>query len=205
MRPAIAFVATLAFVGGVLAGLGYLGGEARSRLAPRDRYRIRFVDIECDAPPGVSRETFLMEVRYTCGEPETIQLLDPELTAILTTAFASHPWVEAVEAVECQPPRRVCVQLRFRTPVLAVKLTSGERRWVDGKAVLLPVSDITRELPELIAEVNEPPSPTGQVWSDPTVKRAVELVRAYSPKRLEKTAVGWRLTLPDGKVMNVGN
>ena len=45
---------------------------------------------------------------------------------------------------------------------------------------------------------------TPSAWADDTVRRAVELVRAYHPRRLEKTPAGWRLTGADGKTLTVG-
>jgi hypothetical protein len=43
--------------------------------------------------------------------------------------------------------------------------------------------------------------PSGKPWADDTVKRAVELVEAHRPRKLEKTASSWRLTMSDGKTL----
>jgi hypothetical protein len=202
-RFILAVLVTLVAVAGVLFGLGYLGDAARDRLGPRDRYLVRFADVECDVPPGHGRESFLAEVRYVGNAPESFQLLDPDLGPELSTAFAAHPWVEGVDGVDPQPPNRVRVRLRFRTAVLAVRLEGGGVRLVDANAVLLPGPGEGQGLAELVTPVKEPPSPAGQVWVDDTVKRAVELVRVYQPRRLEKTPAGWRLTGADGKTLHV--
>lgn len=198
-----ALIVTLAVVAGVLAGLGALGDKARDRIFLRDRYRVRFADIRCDVPPGHNRETFLMEVRYVGAAPESFQLLDRDLSDMLSAAFASHPWVEAVDGVEIHPPRDVSVRLRFRKPVLMVKLLNGERRLVDRNCVLLPISDHAGDLPVLIAAANVPQVAAGQVWDEPDVKRAVELVRRQPLTRLEKTGVGWTITALDGTMTHI--
>jgi hypothetical protein len=202
-RPVLAVLLTLGAVAGLLFGLARLGDEARRRLGPRDRYTARFADVECDAPPGLDRPTFLAEVRYAASVPESFQLLDPELPARLAAAFAVHPWVESVTGVDVAPPARVRVRLRFRTPVLAVPTDGGVVRLVDAGGVLLPATAPPAGLPELVNVVPPPVTPAGQVWADDTVKRAAELVTAYRPARLERTPIGWRLTQHDGKVLVV--
>ena len=51
----LAALVTLAAVAGLLYGLARLGDEARRRIGPRDRYTVRFADVECDTPPGRDR------------------------------------------------------------------------------------------------------------------------------------------------------
>jgi hypothetical protein len=203
LRPVLAMLLTLGAVAGLLFGLGWVGDHARKGLGPHDRYRVRFADVECDTPPGCDRPTFLSEVRYVSDVPDTFQLLDPELTPKLSAAFAAHPWVEAVDGVDVEPPARVRVRVRFRTPALVVRLESGGVRLVDENGVLLPVSEAPLGLAELATAVRDPQSQAGKLWPDDTVKRAVELVRSYHPRRLEKTSSGWRLTGPDGKVLTI--
>lgn len=202
-RPVVGALLTLGVLAGLLLGLGWLGDEARRRVGPRERYAVRFADIDCDAPPGLDRPTFLAEVRYASGFPDTVNLLDPELTPKLTVAFAAHPWVEAVDGVAVEPPDRLRVRLRFRTSVLAVAVEGGGVRVVDGKAVLLPLSASPADLPELATPVTPPGCRAGHAWPDETVKRAVELVTVYRPRRLERMPTGWRLTLPEGRTIQV--
>ncbi|MDB5312107.1 MAG: ftsQ [Gemmataceae bacterium] len=203
MRPAALALLTLVLAGGLLAGLGQLGDEALRRIGPRDRYKVRFVDVECDPPPNTNRPTFLAEVRYVGNFPDTFNALDPADRVRLSAAFAAHPWVEAVEGVAVEPATLVRVRLKFRTPVLAVKVDGGAVRLVDGNKVLLPEAVTPPGVAELADTVPVPPTPAGQVWADETVKRAVEVVVAYKPTRLEKMVRGWRLTLPDGRVLQV--
>ena len=67
------------------------------------------------------------------GIPDRLSVLEPGLPSRLAAAFtAHHPWVESVERVEVVPPHRLCVRLRFRTPVLRVRPTEGPPVMVDA-------------------------------------------------------------------------
>lgn len=191
---------TLAVSAGLIWGISRLGEEARRGLGTRDRYSVRFAEIECEPPPELDRSTFLSEVRYNSKFPERFQSLDPDLTTKLTAAFITHPWVAGLESVIVEATGTVRVKLKYRTPILAVRTTTGTRV-VDGERVLLPVATKADGLPELITQVATPNISAGQVWVDETVKRAVELVDTHHPKKLEKTQNGWRLTLADGKTL----
>jgi hypothetical protein len=200
IRRLVAVILTLAIVAGLVWGVSRLGDEARRGIGIRDRYSVRFAEIECEPPPGFDRPTFLSEVRYVSNFPELFQSLDPNLTAKLTAAFTAHPWVAGVESVFVESNGTVRVKLKFRTPVLAVR-TVGGTRIVDGAGVLLPMAADPDGLPELLTSVPTPTTSTGQVWTDEIVKRAVELTELHHPRKLEKTATGWRLTMADGKTL----
>jgi hypothetical protein len=202
-RRVLAALLTLAAVGGLVWGVSRLGDEARRGIGPRDRYAVRFADIECDPPPGLDRAGFLAEVRYVSNFPESFQSLDPDLAPKLSAAFAAHPWVAGVDAVSADADGTVRVKVRHRTPALAVNLAGGGVRVVDGACVLLPREADRAGLPELVTPVPPPASAAGQVWADDTVRRAVQLVAAHRPRKLEKLATGWRLTMPDGKTLAI--
>jgi hypothetical protein len=188
---------------GALLGLGWLGNEALRWIGPRDRYRARVADIECDSPPDTTREAFLAEVRYVGDLPETFNTLGPADRDRVTAAFAAHPWVRTVNELQVEPGNVVRARLTFRAPILVVKLEDGSSRLVDASGVLLPVATAPPGVAELLTPVAEPETPAGQVWVDETVRRAVELVKAYQPTRLEKAPSGWRLTQPGGNVLVV--
>jgi hypothetical protein len=193
----------LALVGGVVYAVAWLGGRAGERVAGRDRYAVRVADIACDAPPGKDRATFLTEVRYLAGLPETVRAVDPTLPEQLTPAFARHPWVAEVVGVTVEADATVRVGLRFRVPVLAVRVIGdSEVRTVDRSGVLLPPG-APGPMAELANAVLPPKRPAGEVWDDPTVRRAAELAAEHRPRRIEKTAREWRLTLDPGKVLLV--
>lgn len=200
-RRLMVVAATLAVLAGVVWGVSRIGDEARRGIGARDRYTVHFADIECAAPPGLERATFLSEVRYVSNFPETFQSLDSDLTAKLTAAFVVHPWVGVVEGVTVTPTGGVWVNLRFRVPVLSVR-REGRAVLVDAAGVVLPPEAVGAGLPELAAANTTPPA-AGQVWRDADVRRAVELVASHAPQRIEKAGAGWRLTTPDGKTLIV--
>lgn len=201
-RPVLTVLVTLGLVAAALFGLSRLGDEARRNIGPRDRYAVPFADIRCDAPPGVTRETFLAEVRYAAKAAPTFQALDPDLKPKLTAAFAAHPWVQSVDRVSVEPPDVVSVRLTFRTPVLAIS-DGNAKRAVDAKGVLLPAPAPTAGLPELLSPV-KPPGQAGQPWPDNAVIRAASVAVEYKPKTIERTEQGWQLIQPDGKRLLVG-
>lgn len=198
----LAVVLTLGVAAALLFGLSRLGDEARRNIGPRDRYAVRFADVRCDAPPGMSRETFLAEVRYNADAAPTFQSIAPDLAPTLTAAFAAHPWVESVDGVTVEPPAAVSVALTFRTPVLAVAF-GGATRAVDAKGVLLPASAPTADLPLLLTSVAAPGKP-GQPWPDAVVASAAPVAEAYKPKTIERTEQGWELVQPNGQKLMVG-
>lgn len=202
-RRLVAVVGTLAVAGGVVAAVRWLGEEATTEIAGRDRYAVPLAEVGFDLPPGTDRDTFLAEVRYAGHPPDPVHPLDPADRGKLAAAFAAHPWVEAVEGVNGEPPA-VRVRLRFRAPVLAVKGAGGAVRLVDGDGVVLPVAPTPTGLAELVTPLLAAVPAAGRVWDDETVRRAVELVMVYRPAKLEHLPRGWRLTLPDGKVLLVG-
>jgi hypothetical protein len=194
---------TLVAATSMVAGIVWLGDLSRQRLSSRERYLIHFADIDCNPPPGTDRESFLAEVRYVAKCPESFQIVDPEFAHRLTAAFSQHPWVAAVERVSADPSGKVRVNLKHRTPALGVPLTNGQRRVVDATGVLLPLGADVRGLPELITPLSPPTTAAGQVWADPTLRRALDLLAAHHPRAMEKTTHGWRLMMADGKVFVV--
>jgi hypothetical protein len=212
-RPLIGALLTLAVAAGVVLAVWLLGRVAGDQVGPRDRYEVRFADIECDPPPGTDRPTFLVEVRFASRLPETFQLLAPDRDDRLRAAFAAHPWVEVVEQITAEPPARVTVRLKYRTPVLAVMLADSTVRVVDSNSVILPLTanpdglPLTANpdgLPLLTTPQPAPSVEAGQPWPGDTVKRAVELAMAFHPRTLERSPGGWRLVTPDGKPLQVG-
>jgi hypothetical protein len=200
-RALAAVALTLGCAAALLFGLSRLGDEARRGIGPRDRYAIPVSEVRCPAPPGLSREQFLSEVRYVGDTGPTVQLLDPDLRAKLTKAFKAHPWVLNVDAVRAEPPGAIEVDLTFRTPALAVR-DGTDARAVDTLGVLLPKGAPVVGLPELLGAV-APPGAAGVPWPDDAVRRAAALAAEYKPREIERTPQGFQLTMPDGKRLSV--
>lgn len=104
----------LVLVAALLAGLVFLGRWGVRELKSNERYQAAIGDIECDAPPGLTRAEFLDEVRYLGRLPVDFSVLDKSFHEQLRKAFADHPWVQRVEAIEIVPPRHVIIRLSFR-------------------------------------------------------------------------------------------
>jgi hypothetical protein len=115
----------------------------------------------------MDRVKFLAEVQYLGTLPDQINVLEPQLAARLTAAFALHPWVERIEGVNLRGPDGPTVRLVIRTPVLAV---AG--RVVDRFGVLLPAGTATEGLPAYPADTPPPAGRDGTPWGDPKVEAA---------------------------------
>jgi hypothetical protein len=165
-------------VGCFLAGLIWLGKLALEQVRGWDRYTASFRDIDCLPPPGKGRGAFLDEVQYLSGMPDRLRLLDGRLARRLAGAFARHPRVARVVRVELSPPRRIHVELLYRTPVLAIPL-AGRLRAVDSHGVLLPGDTATKGLPLFTGTAAPPKGPAGTRWGDPAVEAAA---RGLAPR-----------------------
>ncbi len=160
------------FIAGLIAaaivfGLVRLGQLARDWLTQRQHYAVKFADLRCETPPGMDRVTFLGQVQYYGSLPDQVNLLEPQLAARLTAAFALHPWVERVEGVNLRGTEGPTVRLVIRTPALAVV-----GRVVDRNGVLLPVGTSTDGLPAYPTDAPPPAGRDGTPWGDPKVEAA---------------------------------
>jgi hypothetical protein len=151
----------------VVFGLVRLGQFGRAWLDRRQHYAVQFADLRCETPPGMDRVKFLGQVQYLGNLPDQISVLEPQLAARLTAAFALHPWVERVEGVNLRGPDGPTVRLVIRTPVLAVA-----SRVVDRFGVLLPAEAPVDGLPVFPDDAPPPAGPAGTPWGDPKVEAA---------------------------------
>ena len=157
---------------------GWLASQA---LRGQERYRIAFTAIECTPPPRLSRAEFLDEVQYFAGMPDAVCVLDDGLPARLSAAFAKHPWVARVEAVEVVAPRRVRVGLTYRTAVLRIPGPGVVWEAVDANGVRLPKAAVEDALPELRGDVRPPAGQEGQPWGDDRVQAAARTAALLRP------------------------
>lgn len=162
-----------------LAAIIGLGRLALEQLQREQVYEVRFSEIQCTPPPGMSRIDFLDEVQYVASMPGRMNLLEDDLPRRLAEAFGQHPWVEKVEQVRVTPPERVEVRLIFRRPALAVKW-NGTTRVVDARGVLLPAGAPADGLPQFEGKPSPPRGPAGAAWGDEAVLAAAQA--AVRPK-----------------------
>jgi hypothetical protein len=179
----------------LLLGVVTLGRAARAALHDRAGYTVAFHDIDCEPPQGMSRREFLGEVRQFSRQRETLHLLDEDVTARLTQAFAVHPWVESVRCVQIvrwdRRPAGLRVELSYRQPVLAVchagdkvprdSNTLRSTRAVDRHGVLLPVSAVHSRLPVLSVDSTAPSGAAGGRCGDRRVSAAAATVAFLKP------------------------
>jgi hypothetical protein len=198
------FRAGLAALGAVvvLGGLIAAGRKARAELARAEQFTVPFEAVAFNAPPGMSEADFRDEVRYIARPAERVSLADPALSKQIAGAFARHPWVERVEGVRVERGRSVRVELRFRTPFLAVPHASGcdGPRYVDRRGILLPAGSAAEDVPALTNIVPRPAVPSGQVWDDPVVTAAVRLAEQLAPHQGRLRLTSFTHT-PDGWVL----
>lgn len=97
-------------IGGIIAAGRWLKDDVRNH----DRYRFSVRDIQCEPPPGLTREQFLGEVHYYGQLPETMNVVDEDLTPRLREAFGKHPRVNQVMAVHITAPNHVRVELQYK-------------------------------------------------------------------------------------------
>jgi hypothetical protein len=191
----------LALGAGLLGVVVWMGRHLGSRLEDGGEHSLAFADIECDAPPGMTRAEFLGEAQYLAGLPDRLGALAPSTPQQVFDALALHPWVARVRRVEFPTPGTARADLEFRRPALAVP----PDRVVDGEGILLPAKTSPKGLPRLRGKVRAPAAHTGQVWEDPNVIAASrvaallrdELARRGTPCEIEAA--------PTSLVLDLGN
>jgi hypothetical protein len=172
LRTALALLAAVVLV----AGLGWAGRHARDWLDRRGHYDAALAAVDCPAPPGLTRAALLAEVQYLGGLPDRFSAADPAAAARLAAAFALHPWVEHVGAVQMRGPTGPRVLLTLRTPVLA-----AGGRVLDGHGVLLPAGAPADGLVRLAGDVPPAAGPAGAAWGDACVEGAARTAAALLP------------------------
>jgi hypothetical protein len=188
----------LAAGAGLLAGLILLGDWARDRLHQDGRRTIAFTDVECEGPPGLSREQFLEETQYLADLPDRLNLLDADANARIASALAAHPWVEEVTLVEQVSPGRVRAKVVYRVGVLCV---AGPGRIVDRHGVLLPASAENKGLPVLRGRVRPPTDGPGKRWPDETVLAAAAVAGFLRPHLAAPGLAGCTIDVESGDVV----
>jgi hypothetical protein len=171
-KPLLVIVASA----GVVAALIWAGRWAREWLDRRGHFVVALADIQCPAPPGFDRTTFLSEVQYLGGLPDHFSAVDPTALLRVASAFAAHPWVEEVESVSLHPPDGPRARLQFRTPVLAVN-----GRAIDRHGILLPAAAPLSDLIAVRETVGVTNRPAGEPWGDPAIEAAARIAGLLLP------------------------
>ncbi len=114
MKPIPGIVLTVAAAAAVIGGIVAISARLRDDSRLRERHAFAIVDIQCEPPPGQTRERFLEEVQFYGQLPEKLNALDGDVPDRLKAAFGKHPQVERVGNVSLEPPNRVRVELSYR-------------------------------------------------------------------------------------------
>ena len=191
----------LAVGAGLLGGVVALKRYLTPRLGDSTEQTIAFADIECEAPPGMTRTEFLSEAQYLAGLPDRLPALAPATRQRIFDALALHHWVARVRRVEFPTPGEARADLVFRRPALAVP----PDRVVDGEGIVLPTGTSADGLPRLRGKVRPPAARTGQVWDDPAVV-AVARVAALLRDELARRAVPCEIEVaPASIILDLGD
>ena len=84
---------TLAGIAVSFRASGGLASSPAGGSVERDRYAVRFADIECDAAAGDSAHGVPLQVSYDSKFPETFQSIDPDLATEALGGVRGAPWV----------------------------------------------------------------------------------------------------------------
>lgn len=170
--------------------------------------------IEVTEPPRYVRSDVIQTV-YQSTALENLSLMDPQATAKIASAFASHPWVRAVNSVRKLPGGAIDVRIEYRVPVAMVhvisrhpEVTGSSFFAVDRDGVLLPTIEFSQSDTRNYIHIDVPAAyPKGNVgygFGDQRVEAAAALAGILHPHR-ETTAIksigihgDWReTTLPE--------
>lgn len=153
----------------LLAGIIVLGRTAREDLARQDHYSFAVDELDVPSPPGLDRAAFLDEVRYLSGLPAKLDRTAADTPERLRAAFATHPWVEAVEVGDLSTNQ--AVMLKLRTPALAVG-----HRVLDRWGVVLPMRTSSAGLPEYRGSGKVGRAPSGRPAEDAGLVAVAKIV-----------------------------
>lgn len=203
LQPLAGVAAACSLAAGLYFAIVWLGEQAGEAVADRPRYRVKFDELACPAPPGMDRATFLAEVRYLARPPAEFSIMDEKALRQVAASFTRHPWVASAEPVSDRPAWPEPIRINLRKPRLAVAVQGGEwpARVVDELGVLLPSNASREGLAVFITPQSPPAAQPGEPWINPLVRRAVDLAMDYNAATIEKTENGWRITERGGRVL----
>ena len=195
VRRLIGAPTILAFVWPVLlvAG-GYIAWDRwGSEHVAAKFYGLDLKKVTVNEPPYYVR-TGVVETVYNDTALDQLSLIDPQSTAKIASAFATHPWVHNVVSVRKLPGGEVDIHLNYRKPVAMVHVfkpnskDSGSFFFpVDGEGVLLPTTEFAQSetLKYIHIEVPDvyPTGVVGGLFGDTRVESAAHLAGILSEYR----------------------
>ena len=160
-------------------------------LRSRPEYQLAWTDISITPPGRWVPPDLITRVQKNSGLPDPLPVLDDGLVERLAIAFQQYPWVAEVKSVSKSGPQCVHVEMRYRTPVLMVRMKRGGLYQVDREGILLPPLDFApadaERLPVLRQVRSLPKGPAGTAWGDDAVLGAARLAEALTTE-LERSS-----------------
>jgi hypothetical protein len=169
-------------VGAVAGGALFAWWKLKGRIVPA--YAVGPEQVEITPQPDWIRVSDVRaEVFRYPALDGPLSLLDDDLAARISNAFARHPWVASLKPPVVQKTAgKVKVDLVYRKPVCMVLVPNGPRygrQPVDADGVLLPSTDFTSQQADrypLLASVDRGPTVSpGTRWGDTRVVGGAEI------------------------------
>ena len=104
--PALLFIG----IGTLVAGSYSVWQFVWPRVQARPEYQISLSDIWITPPPPWIQSKLITDIHRWNDLPETLSLLDRNLTKQLAHVFSRHPWIQTVKEVRITQPGRVEVR-----------------------------------------------------------------------------------------------
>lgn len=203
-------------IGGLFVGMAVAWRWVGDRIATDPSYEVSLDDFEVTAPPDWVKEDITADIAKFLP-PRPLDIRQPDLTVRVAQAYARHPWVANVRSVVKRRPR-VIVELDYRRPVAVVEFVSQDgKRWlypVDGKGILLPPQDFTKEQAGKLCRINVGATmhagPVGSPWGDSRVHGAARIAEVLAPYwadlglyRIEMVGAGSAVVAPTHMVYDL--
>lgn len=166
-------------------------------LSERPEYQVKADLIKITPPPNWVPSDFLDKVLRAGQLPETLSLLDRELIPKVVAAFQNNAWVQDVIQVRKAYPSELIVELRYRSPVAMVRVSSGPGAGlypVDPEGIVLPPEDFSPEIaaayPQILNVAPPPSVVLGEPWKDRAVCEAAQLLTQLGSRIREYRLTG---------------
>lgn len=186
----------------------YWGAEHLDRAL----YAVKIENVVVTPQPTWIRNTNVREEVFNNGALGQLSVLDPQASATIAHAFASHSWVQRVARVQKLTGGKVTVDIVYRRPIAMVRYEGGNLNPIssqikkgyypiDEEGVILPTADFDSSQVTayflIDAEGATPPSDVGMAFSDTRIKQSVVLCRALEAVRVDLRLLWIRVNRDD--------
>jgi hypothetical protein len=189
---------------------GYLGWyHYGAKRLDQALYALQFDQINVTDQPSWILSSVAEEV-FSSNRLDRVNLLDPSASAMIASAFETHPWIEKTARVHKAQGRGVTVDVIYRKPLAMIQVhyypltESGNRAEerkegyypIDRQGVVLPVSDFKKNQSLLwdflmieIENIELPAAQPGMPLNDLRVMEALKLAE-FLEKNCQPKSLG---------------